>query len=508
MAVLVQIRTFIMVSVLALTCGFAAHATVGQPGTLDPFWATGSPLGAGKVITPVGSGTDSAAAIALQSDGKVVLAGSCAGATNVDFCALRYKADGTLDTTFGAGGKVITPVTIRDDYATSVVVQPDGKVLLAGFCKYNASQYNFCALRYKADGTLDTSFGVGGVASTTIEGDDVARAMALQPDGKIVLAGSCSSGASFCALRYKADGTLDTTFGTAGTVVTTVYHSSASAAAIALQPDGGILLAGGCATPPNYNFCALRYDSFGVVDPSFDNSGLGGRIVVGIGKVYANAIALQSDGKVLLAGGCDTASGTSYDLCAVRFTRNGTLDTGFGAGGSVVTPVSVGNLDERANAIAVQPDGKVLLAGTCSAGLFFNFCVVRYHSDGVLDTSFGNGGKVLTAVGTQDSNVAAMVLQPDGKILLAGYCYGGTNADFCAVRYDGGPFGYQNCKLDIDGDGRVLATTDMLIGTRIALGMTGSAVINGISFPATATRNTWPLIRDYLVTQCGLSLAP
>ena len=99
-----------------------------------------------------------------------------------------------------------------------------------------------------------------------------------------------------------------------------------------------------------------------------------------------------------------------------------------------------------------------------------------------------------------------MTLQPDGKVLLAGYCTNGATIGFCVARYDGGPFGYRNCSLDIDGDGSVLATTDSLIHTRIALGITGPAVVNGITFPPTATRNTWPLIRDYLVTQCGMSL--
>ena len=100
----------------------------------------------------------------------------------------------------------------------------------------------------------------------------------------------------------------------------------------------------------------------------------------------------------------------------------------------------------------------------------------------------------------------ALAIQPDGKLLLAGVCANGQNYDFCALRYDGGPFGYKNCSLDIDGDGLVLATTDSLMHTRIALGITGPAVVNGITFRPTATRNTWPLIRDYLVTQCGMSL--
>lgn len=147
-----------------------------------------------------------------------------------------------------------------------------------------------------------------------------------------------------------------------------------------------------------------------------------------------------------------------------------------------------------------------MLAGYCSNGSNSDFCALRYNTNGTLDTSFGSSGKVITPVATGDDNAYAVTLQPDGKLVLAGYCFDGTNFDFCAIRYDGGPFGYKNCSLDIDGDNRVLATTDSLIHARIALGITGNAVVNGIAFSPTATRNTWPLIRDYLVTQCGMSL--
>lgn len=135
-----------------------------------------------------------------------------------------------------------------------------------------------------------------------------------------------------------------------------------------------------------------------------------------------------------------------------------------------------------------------------------DFCALRYNADGTPDANFGVSGKVLSPVGSADDYAAAMALQSDGKIVLAGRCSNGVNEDFCALRYDGGPFGYQNCKLDIDGDNQVLAMTDALIHARIALGMTGNAVVNGISFPSSASRNTWPLIRNYLVTQCGMSL--
>ncbi len=150
----------------------------------------------------------------------------------------------------------------------------------------------------------------------------------------------------------------------------------------------------------------------------------------------------------------------------------------------------------------------MLLAGGCANGTNETFCVIRYNADGRLDTAWNSTGKVISPIDTAsvEPPSVTMVLQPDGKVLLAGTCFNGSNNDFCAIRYDGGPFGYKNCSLDIDGDNRVLATTDSLIHARIALGITGSAVTNGITFPPTATRNTWPLIRDYLVTQCGMSL--
>ena len=182
----------------------------------------------------------------------------------------------------------------------------------------------------------------------------------------------------------------------------------------------------------------------------------------------------------------------------------GTPDSTWNGGGKVITPI--GGTDDYANAMTLQPDGKVLLAGTCFNGTNTNFCAARYHPNGTLDITWNSTGKVITPIGSSYDAANALTLQPDGKVILAGQCYNGANYDFCAARYDGGPFGYQNCKPDIDGDGSFLATTDALIYTRIALGITGPAVVNGITFAPNATRNTWPLIRNYLVTQCGMSL--
>ena len=126
----------------------------------------------------------------------------------------------------------------------------------------------------------------------------------------------------------------------------------------------------------------------------------------------------------------------------------------------------------------------------------------------MLDASFNGTGKVITQIGAGDDLASALALQPDGKIVAGGNCHNGTDYDFCLARYQGGPFEARNCSLDIDGDNQVLATTDILISARVALGMSGNTVLNGITFAPHATRTTWPAIRDYLVTQCGMSITP
>ena len=158
--------------------------------------------------------------------------------------------------------------------------------------------------------------------------------------------------------------------------------------------------------------------------------------------------------------------------------------------------------------MAIDGSGRIVVAGHSYNGSNYDFCLARYLAKGAPDISFGNAAVVITPIGTSQDHGRAITLQPDGKIIVAGSCDVGSRTDFCLARYEGGPFDARNCSLDIDGDNLVLATTDMLIGTRIALGMTGPAVLSGISFAPHATRPTWPLIRDYLVSQCGMSIVP
>jgi uncharacterized delta-60 repeat protein len=500
----------IAATTLCILAGAVAHAIPGQPGTLDATWASASPNGAGTVITPIGGGIDTPQAIALQPDGKVIVAGYCYDGTHYGFCALRYRANGTLDTSWGSAGTgiVATPIGVNDSYASAVAAQPDGKVLLAGHCS-DGTKYDFCALRYLVNGTLDTSWGSAGTGIVTTSigsgGNDFANAMTLQPDGKVLLVGRCSNGGNdnFCALRYRSDGTLDPSWNSTGKVVTSLGGNDDQADAMAVQPDGKVLLAGSCDNGIRKNFCALRYLADGTLDTSWNGNG---RVVTSIDSNddRAASIVVQPDGKVLLAGTCD--NGANEDFCSLRYHADGTLDTDWGIGGTgkVVTGISIG--DDYSKSAVLQPDGKLLLAGFCDGFLGRDFCTVRYNNNGTLDTSWGNVAKVTTSVVSASDQAAAIVLQPDGKVLLAGGCNNGLSDDFCAVRYDGGPFGYKACTLDLDGDNVVRATTDMLIGARVALGMTGAAVVNGITFSANARRDTWPLIRDYLVAQCGMTL--
>jgi uncharacterized delta-60 repeat protein len=377
----------------------------------------------------------------VQPDGKIVVAGSCL-IIIPNFCLARYNANGALDATFGTDGIAAPFMTIYGDYANALTIQPDGKFVVAGYCYHGGISTEFCLARFSTNGELDTTFGSAGLVFTKLSTyDDIARALVVQPDGKILAAGSCSD--SFCVARYNANGALDATFGSSGTV-----------------------------------------------------------IAVG-GSSEGHALALQHDGRIVVAGECYAGG---WDFCLARFSANGALDPSFGSSGKVATPM--GSNNDYIRAIALQPDGKIVVAGYCWNGTKNDVCLARYLASGALDASFNSTGKLISPIGASDSVATAAALQPDGKIVVAGYCSNGSNNDFCVARYEGGPFDSRNCSMDIDGDNRVLATTDMLIGARVALGLTGNAVIGGITFASHATRTTWPAIRDYLVSQCGMSIVP
>jgi uncharacterized delta-60 repeat protein len=246
-----------------------------------------------------------------------------------------------------------------------------------------------------AAGDLDGIFGTGGTVTTDFAGNgDEARAVALQPDGKIVAAGGAlGASVDFALARYRPDGTLDTAFGTGGKV-TTDFGSGEQAYAVAVQPDGKIVAAGGAVT----GFELARYNADGSLDGTF---GAGGKVTTrfGLGLPFtrAHAIVLQPDGKIVVAG--TATSATVGDFGLARYNPDGTLDASFGAGGKVTTDIRGTDSSDFAWAVTLQPDGKLVVAGSTAGPTGDAFALARYTPSGNLDGTFGSGGKVITGFG-------------------------------------------------------------------------------------------------------------
>jgi uncharacterized delta-60 repeat protein len=402
----------------------SASAAVGD---LDTSFDTD-----GKVTTAIGAGNDFAYSIALQGDGKILVAGYSYNGSNNDFAVVRYNANGSPDTSFGTDGKVTTAIGASSDTATSIALQSDGKIVVAGY-SFIVGNYDFAVVRYNANGSLDTSFGTDGKVTTAIgAGNDFAYSMALQSDGKIVVAGYSFivGNYDFAVVRYNANGSLDTSFDTDGKVTTAIGAGNDFAYSIALQGDGKILVAGTSDNGSNSGFAVVRYNTDGSLDTSFDTDGKVTTAIGGIGDV-ADSIDLQSDGKIVVAGTSD--NGSSYDFAVVRYNTNGSLDTSFDTDGKVTT--AIGGIGDVAYSIDLQSDGKIVVAGGSYNGSNYDFAVVRYNTNGSLDTSFSGDGKVTTAIGAGSDTATSIALQSDGKIVVAGGSYNGSNDDFALVRY-------------------------------------------------------------------------
>jgi uncharacterized delta-60 repeat protein len=274
------------------------------------------------------SDDDNGYSLALQPDGKILLGGSCMIGVADQFCIARFNSDGSLDTSFGSGNGYVTqdisssPAT--NDYGNSLVLQPDGKILLGGSCMIGGA-YQFCIARFNSNGSLDiANFGSGNgyvIQDISLSTSEFGYSLALQPDGKILLGGYCfvGSSAQFCIARFNSDGSLDTTsFGSGnGYVIQDIGPNDDYGYSLALQPDAKILMIGNCINSSNYvEFCIARFNSNGQLDTSFASPQ--GYMMFSItGDDYSNAIAVQPDGRILIGGQCYQSSGES-DFCVAR----------------------------------------------------------------------------------------------------------------------------------------------------------------------------------------------
>lgn len=413
----------------------------GAPGDLDPSFGIG-----GKVITDLGDNISALAlAVALQADGKVVVAGTGIGATE-EVLLVRYNPDGSVDIGFGTNGQVATGLTrgISGTFLIdpAVIVQPDGKIVVAATIlgTTHATDFDFALARFNPNGSPDETFGSGGKVATNFVLDaqnrgfaEGAQALHLQPDGKLVAAGPFGFMASlptgFALARYNLDGTLDPTFGVAGKVTTDftdIASADVFAKALVLQDDGKLIAAGSAGA--GADFALARYNSNGSLDATF---GTGGRVLTnfgGTGRLYA--LVRQPDGKLVGAG--------TPSFTLARYNSDGTLDVSFGTDGKVTTDVGSGG--SSAFALALQSDGKLVAAGggLAQGGLGQGLALARYNVDGSLDTTFGTGGEV---VSPDVGFVAfALVVQPDGKLVAAGATddSSGNGTAWVLARYETG----------------------------------------------------------------------
>jgi uncharacterized delta-60 repeat protein len=278
-----------------------------------------------------------AASLTLQADGKIVIAGYATLAGNEDFGIARLNVDGTLDSSFGTSGRVTTAFGSGADRARSVTLQADGRIVVVG--QAVMGNLDIAIARYNSDGSLDTAFSGDGRLTLAIgAGYDTAGSVAIQPDGKILLAGDSliAGTADFTVVRLLSDGSLDATFGTGGIVTTAVLASSDYSKDLILQPDGKIVVVGETFNGSNNDIALVRYNTDGSLDTTF---GAGGKVVTPIGSSTdaGSSVTLDAQGRILVAGNATFGSG---DSVIVRYNADGSLDTTFGASSTLGATIS------------------------------------------------------------------------------------------------------------------------------------------------------------------------
>jgi uncharacterized delta-60 repeat protein len=470
---------FFWLAILLSLC-IVASASAQTYGALDTSWGSG----VGYVKTPILSPTslssrDNGRAISVQLDGKVVVAGVCYNATppaSYSVCVARYNANGSLDANFNTTGTVTAPLPSADTsyQKTAIALTPYGQITVITGC---APQ--FCVFRFTKSGALDTGFGNNGVVTTALTTtNNYPSSVAYQSDGRFVLGGLC--GNRICAIRYFENGTLDPSFakvdpndndglllnGATGTFNRETYTMMVDA-------NDRILLGGSCFINSQTVFCLTRFTSDGLVDSSFAGGGVAEIPVLPGSGDYAYAMTSQSDGKLLLTG---QAFGSVANFATVRYNTDGTLDTGFGTGGFVVT--NIADSYSEARAVVEQADGKIVVAGYCydtpPAPAGRRFCLVAYSANGTLDTNFNGVGFSKLLLGPQNSfaidQAYAMAIGRDGKLYAAGECRNTSQTgryDFCVARYFGSTGGGLRCVVDLSDGNNILATQDSLALARL-----------------------------------------
>jgi uncharacterized delta-60 repeat protein len=389
----------------------------------------------GSTSTAISSNNDIAYGVDVQTDGKIVAVGTAnsGGHVSASYGAIGlvgYNSDLSLDTTFGNGGIQTTQLGGTPSAAHAMAIQADGGIVAAGFVhnSFNSTANDFAVARYTTAGVLDTSFGGGkGYVTTNVagkKGNDLANAVALDGSGRIVAADSAtdSTGFSgFAVARYTASGTLDTTFNSGGSLRGTVIshpiaNTNVNATSVAIQSDGKIVVGGFGAS----EFILERFNTNGTLDTSF---GSGGIVLaqIGAGEYSLGGVALDASGRIIVAGSGSPTIGSQTQFLVARFSSSGALDANFNGTGYVFTNVFPNVGDSQANAVVIEANGDIGVAGGgVGADTYGHYVIVEYTPNGSLDTTFNATGIWTDSYTNVEHAANAVALDAAGNFVIAG----------------------------------------------------------------------------------------
>ena len=396
-------RCFIHLLLVCMCC--LACTCYGQEAFFDPTFGVG-----GKTIVPISSTSEgSFSSIALQPDGRIIAAGIIMGKATI----ARFKENGTPDTSFATNGFYTGPNYSR---IYDLALQPDGKIVAAGNVMTSFGNDDFLAIRLTSSGSPDLTFGSTGIVNIEVSGyNDRCHSVALQGDGKIVMAGE---GGSFKVgvSRLQATGIVDSSFGVNGVVVD--IGAAILGDGLAIAPDGKIVVGGHGLATQDYALMVIRYSTDGTRDTSFDHTGLVYTIAGEPESNFGASLSVQPDGKILMAGtGSFTPNGANFVV--VRYNSDGSLDPTFGSSGIAHVDVPGGN--DALGRMYLKPDGKMLLVGSSeSTSGKKDIAIACMKDNGIKDDLFGSAGAIVTAIRDISDYGADIVLQTDNKVVIAG----------------------------------------------------------------------------------------
>lgn len=427
----ITLKIFITFSIILF---FATKISFSQSaGSPDLTFA-----GTGYVSTSIGTINSMSYGLAVQNDGKIITVGSSVVNGYSAITLVRYLTNGLLDNSFGNNGIVVTQTGISSS-ASSVILQNDNKIIAVGRTLINDTTFNFTAIRYNTDGTIDNTFGTAGIAFINAENSAQAYNIAIQTTGKIIISGysNFNSNTGISLVRLNTNGTPDNSFGTGGI---SIHHFTESpdveAWAMALDANDNIVTTGMITDEilGRNKIAVVKFNSDGSLDTGFGTAGITKTSLSNTTDDFGNAIDIQTDGKIVIAG-------TSNNRAVIaRYNVNGTLDITFGTGGIIITNFD-GTEPAEAYGITVQTDQKIVVVGVSgpnAQNTNGNFCILRLNNDGTFDNTFGTNGKAITDISNGYNDVAFCVKEhTDGKLIVSGISRENNHYTFAAARYNG-----------------------------------------------------------------------